>query len=244
MYPPARLASFALLTSAVLFAAPALWAEEAPTPPTENDTLLYAVGLAVGQSLGPLRLSEAELVRIQEGIADVALGREPKVDLTEWAPRLQAFAQQRLTELAAVEAGESATFLDAEAALPDRTRTDSGLIYSEIVTGTGASPVATDVVTVHYQGSLRDGSVFDSSIERGEPATFPLDGVIPCWTEGVQKMKIGGKSRLVCPASIGYGDRGVVPEIPGGAALVFEVELLAIEAAEAVATPTAPPTPG
>jgi FKBP-type peptidyl-prolyl cis-trans isomerase FkpA len=231
------------LITATLLATPTLGAEDpSPAPPNEQDTLLYAVGLAVGQSLGPLRLSEAELVQIQKGIADVALGREPKVDLTEWAPRLQAFAQQRLTELAAVEAGESATILDA--ALPGRTRTESGLIYSELVTGTGASPVATDVVTVHYQGSLRDGSVFDSSIERGEPATFPLQGVIPCWTEGVQRMKVGGKSRLVCPASLGYGDRGVVPEIPGGAALVFEVELLGIEPVEPEPAPVPTPTDG
>lgn len=237
MHRPNLPVALTLLTSLLIVPASSLRAEEPPAAPTDNDTLLYAIGLAVGQSLGPLRLSEAELAQIQKGIADVALGREPKVELAQWAPQLQAFAQQRLAEIAQIEAGDSAKFLDAEAALPGRTRTESGLIYSEIVAGTGANPTATDVVTVHYQGSLRDGSIFDSSIERGEPATFPLDGVIPCWTEGVQKMKVGGKSRLVCPAAIGYGDRGVVPEIPGGAALVFEVELLGIEAAEPAPAP-------
>ena len=94
--------------------------------------------------------------------------------------------------------------------------------------GTGPSPKATDKVKVHYHGTLTDGTVFDSSVQRKEPATFPLNGVIPCWTEGVQLMKVGGKSRLVCPADLAYGDRGAPPKIKPGATLVFEVELLEI----------------
>jgi FKBP-type peptidyl-prolyl cis-trans isomerase FkpA len=107
-------------------------------------------------------------------------------------------------------------------------KTASGLIYKELRAGTGASPKASDMVTVNYKGSLTDGTEFDSSYKRNEPATFPLGGVIPCWTEGVQMMKVGGKSQLVCPAAIGYGERGSPPVIPGGATLVFEVELLGI----------------
>jgi FKBP-type peptidyl-prolyl cis-trans isomerase FkpA len=106
-------------------------------------------------------------------------------------------------------------------------RTPSGLIIKTIRPGTGASPAATDTVRVHYRGTLVDGKEFDSSIKRGQPAEFPLNGVIPCWTEGVQRMKVGEKARLVCPASIAYGERGR-PGIPGGATLVFEVELLGI----------------
>jgi FKBP-type peptidyl-prolyl cis-trans isomerase FkpA len=102
------------------------------------------------------------------------------------------------------------------------------MVYIPISVGTGANPTATDTVRVHYHGTLRDGTVFDSSVDRGESISFPLNGVIPCWTEGVQKMKVGGKAKLVCPSDTAYGDVGQGP-IPGGAALVFEVELLGIE---------------
>jgi FKBP-type peptidyl-prolyl cis-trans isomerase FkpA len=123
---------------------------------------------------------------------------------------------------------EPAAFLDKAAAEPGATRTASGLVYRELTAGTGPSPKASDTVTVNYRGTLVDGTEFDSSYARHQPLQFPLSQVIPCWTEGVQKMKVGGKSRLVCPASIAYGDQGSPPTIPGGATLVFEVELLGI----------------
>ena len=111
----------------------------------------------------------------------------------------------------------------------EMTTTASGLKYQVLNKGTGTkSPKATDTVKVHYHGTLLNGTVFDSSVQRNEPISFPLNGVIPCWTEGLQKMKVGGKAKLVCPADTAYGDRGSGP-IPGGAALVFEVELLGIE---------------
>ncbi len=102
------------------------------------------------------------------------------------------------------------------------------MIYTELTPGSGPSPAATDTVKVNYRGTLMDGTEFDSSYKRNEPAEFPLNQVIPCWTEGVQKMKVGGKSRLVCPANIAYGDEGRPPVIPGGATLVFEIELLSV----------------
>jgi len=129
---------------------------------------------------------------------------------------------------AAPSADAGKTFADKAAAEPGAQRTASGLVYRDLKPGTGAHPTANDMVKVHYRGTLIDGTEFDSSYKRNEPATFPLRNVIPCWTEGVQMMKVGGKAQLVCPSSIAYGDAGSPPVIPGGATLVFEVELLAI----------------
>jgi len=106
--------------------------------------------------------------------------------------------------------------------------TSSGLVYLSLKDGTGASPVSSDLVKVHYKGTLTDGKEFDSSYKRGEPATFPLNRVIPCWTEGVQRMKVGGKAKLTCPSAIAYGERGAGDAIPPNATLLFEVELLSI----------------
>jgi FKBP-type peptidyl-prolyl cis-trans isomerase FkpA len=129
---------------------------------------------------------------------------------------------------AGASTGDPKAYLDKAAAQPGAIRTESGLVYRELRAGSGGSPKASDTVTVNYRGTLVDGTEFDSSYKRNEPAQFPLSQVIPCWTEGVQKMKVGGKSELVCPASIAYGDRGSPPAVPGGATLIFEVELLRI----------------
>jgi FKBP-type peptidyl-prolyl cis-trans isomerase FkpA len=106
--------------------------------------------------------------------------------------------------------------------------TDSGLVYRDIKAGTGASPAATDTVKVHYKGTFPDGREFDSSYSRGQPASFPLNRVIKCWTEGVQRMKLGGKAKLTCPANLAYGERGAGASVPPNAVLLFEVELLGI----------------
>ena len=106
--------------------------------------------------------------------------------------------------------------------------TASGLVYRSLKDGTGASPAATDKVKVHYRGTFPDGKEFDSSYKRNEAIEFPLNGVIKCWTEGVQRMKVGGKAKLTCPPSIAYGERGAGGVIPPNATLLFEVELLAI----------------
>jgi len=124
--------------------------------------------------------------------------------------------------------GDQGEALSKAATEPGAQKTSSGLIYRELNPGTGPSPHATDVVKVHYRGTLSDGTEFDSSYKRNQPAEFPLNRVIPCWTEGVQIMKVGGKSRLTCPSAIAYGEAGSPPVIPPGATLTFEIELLGI----------------
>ena len=118
--------------------------------------------------------------------------------------------------------------LAAAAKEPGATQTASGLVYRALKDGTGASPKATDLVKVHYKGTFPDGREFDSSYKRNEPTEFPLNQVIPCWTEGVQRMKVGGKAKLTCPSTIAYGARGAGNVIPPNATLLFEVELLGI----------------
>lgn len=118
--------------------------------------------------------------------------------------------------------------LKAAAAEAGASVTASGLVYRSLKDGSGAQPAATDTVRVHYRGTFPDGREFDSSYKRGQPTEFPLNRVIPCWTEGVQKIKVGGKARLTCPAAIAYGERGAGGVIPPNATLQFEVELLGI----------------
>jgi len=157
-----------------------------------------------------------------------AAAKKPAVDISTYGPQIDTFAAARASRVAAREKTASAGYLVKAAAEPGAVKTDSGLIYKEIKAGTGASPTATDTVKVNYRGTLTNGTEFDSSYSRNEPAEFPLNGVIRCWTEGVQKMKVGGKSQLVCPSDLAYGDQGR-PSIPGGATLVFEIELLSIK---------------
>ncbi len=127
---------------------------------------------------------------------------------------------------AALAQGDAAA---ASAKEPGALVTPSGLVYRSLQDGQGANPAATDVVKVHYRGTLPDGREFDSSYKRGQPASFPLDRVIKCWTEGVQRMKVGGKAKLTCPSAIAYGERGAGNGlIPPNATLLFEVELLDI----------------
>ena len=134
----------------------------------------------------------------------------------------------RATAGAATEKTSGAEFLAKAALEKGAVKTASGFVYQETSPGKGAAPAPTDTVKVHYKGTLADGTVFDSSIARGEPAVFALAQVIPCWSQGVMMMKVGGKARLVCPPELAYGDRGAPPQIKPGSTLVFEVELLDI----------------
>jgi FKBP-type peptidyl-prolyl cis-trans isomerase FkpA/FKBP-type peptidyl-prolyl cis-trans isomerase FklB len=211
---------------ALAVAGPGFAAE--PALETEEQKTLYALGLALAGSLATFNLTEAELALVQKGLADGALNREKQVDVQAYRPKIQELQRGRLAAAATREKAAGQSFLAKAAGEPGATKTASGLVITTLTPGDGASPKATDTVKVHYHGTLTDGSVFDSSVQRGQPATFPLSGVIKCWTEGLQLMKVGGKSRLVCPSDIAYGDRGSLPRIKPGATLVFEVELLEV----------------
>jgi len=200
----------------------------AQTLQTDQDKTLYALGLAIGENLKDFKLTAAELTLVSAGVSDSVLGKEPKVDIQTYGPKIQSLAQERAAATATAEKAAAGAFLAQMAKETGAQRSASGMIYIPITAGAGANPTAASTVRVHYHGTLRDGTVFDSSVERGEPISFPLNGVIPCWTEGVQLMKVGGKAKLVCPSDTAYGDQGSGP-IPGGATLLFEVELLAIE---------------
>ena len=206
--------------SAPQAAAPGLETDEAKT--------VYALGLQVYRSLAQFDLSPAEVELVKRALADAAAGK-PAVDVNEWVPKLQPFAQARSARVAEGQKAASKAYLAKAGAEAGAVKTESGLIYMDLQPGSGASPQASDTVKVNYRGTLIDGTEFDSSYKRNQPAQFPLNGVIRCWTEGVQKMKVGGKARLVCPSDIAYGDSGRPPLIPGGATLVFEIELLEIE---------------
>ena len=216
-----------LIVAIVLIATTALAAE--PELKTDEQKTLYAIGLVLAQkSLTPFNLTEGELPYVSAGLTDGALGRNKNVSLDEYTPKIQKLAQERTSAAAAGEKKAGQEFLVKAAAEKGAVKTPSGLVYTELKAGTGAQPAATDKVKVNYRGTLTDGTEFDSSYKRNEPASFPLNGVIKCWTEGVAKMKVGGKAKLVCPPDLAYGDRGAPPTIKPGATLVFEVELLDI----------------
>lgn len=209
----------------------------APTPPpaaaggltTEEDKTLYAVGIMLGRNVAPLHLTAAELATVEKGLEDTANGKAAQVDLQTYGPKLQQWAQTRIAAGAQAEKTRSAGYEEAAAKEQGAVKTPSGLIFRTLTPGTGAIPTATDTVSVQYEGKLTDGTVFDSSQQHGgKPAEFPVNGVIACWTEALQRMKVGEKAKLVCPATIAYGDRAT-GKIPPGSTLTFEVELLGIK---------------
>jgi FKBP-type peptidyl-prolyl cis-trans isomerase FkpA len=213
----------------------------AGTLATEEDKTLYALGLALGLNIADFGLSARELDLVKRGLNDAASGATQEVDIKVYGPKVRDLAMAKQKAKAEAETAKAGVFVDQVMKEAGAVKTASGMVYIEQRKGTGASPKATDTVKVHYKGTLVDGKTFDSSYDRGEPAQFPLNGVIPCWTEGVQKMAAGGKAKLVCPPAIAYGERGQPPVIPPGATLVFEIELLEVgEGAAPAATTPAP----
>ena len=217
-------------TPAAAPAAPAT-APAAGAPASEDDKTLYTIGTILSRSLEGFHLTAKELELVKSGLTDGVAGKPAKIDTQQYHEKVEALLMSR-------EKSAGDAYVAKAAAQKGATKTASGIVMTTLTPGTGAAPKATDEVKVHYEGTLINGRVFDSSLKRGEPATFPLNGVIPCWTEALQLMKVGGKSRVVCPSALAYGERGSPPNIGPNNALIFEVQLLDIS------KPAAPPAPG
>jgi len=196
-----------------------------PKLETEDQKTLYALGLALGRNVKDFALKPEELAIVKSGFADAATDAKPLVELEAYGQKLNELHAKRAAIGSEETKKKGQEFADNVAKEKDATKTPSGIVIRTITAGTGGSPAATDVVKVHYEGKLTDGTVFDSSIKRGEPMEIPLNGVVPCWTEALQTMKKGGKAQVVCPSALAYGDRGQ-GGIPPGSTLSFEVELL------------------
>jgi FKBP-type peptidyl-prolyl cis-trans isomerase FkpA len=203
---------------------------------SDDDKTFYAMGYMLGGNLQRLSLSDKELAALYKGVAAAAKNEKSEVDMAKFQNRIQEVFKARMDKVASKEKDSGKAFLEKFVKDEAATKTESGLAFKVIKEGTGATPGAEDVVEVHYHGTLADGTVFDSSVERGKTISFPLNRVIKGWTEGLQTMKEGGKTKFVIPADLAYGEAGAPPKIPGGATLVFEVELFKVtKAADAAA---------
>ena len=192
----------------------------------KNEKIIYTMGTLFGEQLKSIEPSDKERSILLQGVRD-GMGEKPQIDIKKYSGNIRTLFRERGMKMAKKMEEEGAKYMEkfvAEGGL----KTESGIGYKILKQGTGKNPQSSDRVKVHYHGTLIDGTVFDSSVERKNPLSFPLSGVIKCWKEGVQMVKVGGKIKLVCPASLAYGSRGAPPKIPGGSTLVFEVELLDI----------------
>lgn len=192
------------------------------------DQLSYAWGMALGQQLRAMGVEKIDFAEFDEAVHSAFEGKETKISPEEANQIIQNYLQELTEKRTAQIKAVGEKFLEENKKKENVKVTASGLQYIVEKEGTGAQPTATDEVTVHYTGKLLDGTVFDSSVSRGEPATFPLNRVIPGWTEGVQLMKEGGKYMFFIPSELAYGPQGVPNAIPPHSTLIFEVELIKV----------------
>ncbi len=198
---------------------------------TDEEKLSYGVGMNIGFSLTRQGVPDLKLEAVLEGIRDSVNGQSPKVSETEVqqsAARIQERQEAELAVLAEENGAKGVEFLAENGAREGIVTTDSGLQYEVLKEGEGESPTAESIVRTHYHGTLIDGTVFDSSIDRGEPTQFAVNQVIPGWTEALQLMKVGGKMRIFVPANLAYGEQSPGPAIPPNSTLIFDVELMEI----------------
>lgn len=197
---------------------------------SEEDKTFYSMGFMLGSNLARLELTDAEIQSLYKGLVSSAKGKEPIVKLQEYQPKIQEMFKKRMEKIAAKQQESGKKFLeDYLKKNKNAKKTKSGLVYEVLKEGSKKKPSATDTVEVHYHGTLTSGEVFDSSKDRGKKISFPLNRVIKGWTEGLQLIGEGGKIKLVIPPELAYGEAGAPPKIPGGATLVFEVELFDIK---------------
>jgi FKBP-type peptidyl-prolyl cis-trans isomerase FklB len=192
----------------------------------------YGIGLNMGKSLAQEGMDDLDSNAVAQGIEDAIGKKEQRLkdeELMEAFAFLQKRAEERMVALNDESAKAGKQFLEDNAKREGVTTTASGLQYEVVTKADGAQPKATDVVTVHYEGKLTDGSVFDSSVERGSPIDLPVSGVIPGWVEGLQLMHVGEKYKLYIPSELAYGEQSPTPAIPANAVLVFDLELIAIK---------------
>ncbi|MCR4511042.1 FKBP-type peptidyl-prolyl cis-trans isomerase [Pseudomonas sp. GLN_6] len=196
----------------------------------------YGIGLNMGKSLAQEGMDDLDSNAVAQGIEDAIGKKEQRLkdeELIEAFAFLQKRAEERMVALNAESAKAGKKFLEDNAKRDGVVTTESGLQYEVVKKTDGAQPKATDVVTVHYEGKLTDGSVFDSSVERGSPIDLPVNGVIPGWVEGLQLMHVGEKYKLYIPSELAYGEQSPTPAIPANSVLVFDLELIAIKDAAA-----------
>jgi len=198
------------------------------TPETEMEKVSYSLGVNVATGVKAQGLETLDVNAISKAITDVFEGNDLDISEEESMRVLQEYFGKIAAEKQAKASETGSEFLAENAAKDGVITTESGLQYEILSSGDGAKPIVTDQVTVHYHGMLTDGTVFDSSVDRGEPATFPANGVIQGWVEALQLMSVGDKWKLTIPSNLAYGDRGAGGLIGPGATLIFEVELLKI----------------
>ncbi len=226
--------------ASLLLISTALYAAEPPAM-TEEQKTLYAIGLSVSRSLSVFNLTPAEFELVKQGLTDAQTGKKSSLELTTYTSKIQELAKTRRKVSGEKQVAAGKDFLEKAAKEKGASKTLSGMVYTSLVEGKGESPKAADVVKVNYRGTLINGEEFDSSYKRGKPLEFKLDNVIKCWIEGVQKMKPGGKAKMVCPPDLAYGENGAGEMILPGATLAFEVELLEFKQIEATRPATAAP---
>ena len=192
------------------------------------DKISYALGLGIGQQIKSMNIEHFNVEDFAQSVSDVLEGKQTAFSSREAQIMLQDFFSKKQKEEAQAHIAEGKAYLDANAKKEGVVVTKSGLQYEVLQEGTGKSPKATDTVRCHYEGRLLDGTIFDSSYKRGEPADFGLNQVIPGWTEGVQLMKEGAKFRFTIPYLLAYGEQGAGSSIPPFSTLIFDVEIIKV----------------
>jgi FKBP-type peptidyl-prolyl cis-trans isomerase FklB len=227
-----RLAAAVALVGLVLAGCDSQTSVELETPAQKAS---YGIGLNMGKSLAQEGMDDLDSKAVAQGIEDAVGKKEQRLkddELAEAFAFLQKRAEERMAAMKEEAAKAGKQFLEENGKREGVVTTESGLQYEVLKKAEGEQPKATDVVSVHYEGKLTDGSVFDSSIERGTPIELPVSGVIPGWVEGLQLMHVGEKYKLYIPSELAYGEQSPTPAIPANSVLVFELELLEIKAAK------------